>query len=117
MEISIQHTNAVCNGQNGTATATVTGGTIPYKAAWRKSGVAEASTDLLIYPRAGTYITTVTDANNCTVTAPSFTVTQPSGLILFSILIALYLHNKQLSTFNSKLKSPHAVLMVPLMLL
>ncbi len=75
-----------CNGQsNGTATATVSGGTTPYSFVW-SNGQSTASISALV---AGNYTVTVTDANNCrtianiniaepTVLAATVTVTPPS---------------------------------------
>ena len=60
------HTNVSCNnGSNGTATVTVTGGTLPYAYSWAPSGGTAATATGLT---AGTYIVTVTDANSCTKT-------------------------------------------------
>ena len=60
-------TDALCNGDFGSAELTVTGGTAPYE------------TDDLSILSAGSYSTIVTDANGCTVTL-DFEVTEPSLL-------------------------------------
>lgn len=48
-------------GNNGSATATVSGGTAPYLYSWSNGGSSPAITNLGI----GSYSVTVTDANNC----------------------------------------------------
>ncbi len=52
------------SGNNGTATATPTGGTSPYTYLWSTGGTSQTITGL----GAGTYTCTVTDANSCTAT-------------------------------------------------
>jgi gliding motility-associated-like protein len=53
--------NALCGNNNGTATATVTGGNAPYIYNWSNGG----STDIQNNLPAGTYSLQVKDANNC----------------------------------------------------
>jgi gliding motility-associated-like protein len=69
--------NVSCfNGNNGSATVTVTGGTGPYTISWTPSGgTATTATGLT----AGSYTVTVTDANGCSATA-NVTITQPALL-------------------------------------
>lgn len=69
--ISITNTPAACIGINdGTATASATGGTAPYTYAWNTSPVQNnAMATGLAY---GTHIVTVTDANGCFDTASVF---------------------------------------------
>ncbi|MBD3583985.1 SprB repeat-containing protein, partial [Flavobacterium selenitireducens] len=72
--------NVTCHGgANGFANVTVTGGTAPFTYLWNTTPVrtTAAATGLT----AGTYIVTVTDANNLTATR-SFTITEPNALIL-----------------------------------
>jgi large repetitive protein len=70
-------TNVNCFGNcNGSATATVTGGTGPYTYAWLPSGGNAATATGLC---AGTYTVNVTDANGCTGNRV-FTITQPPVL-------------------------------------
>ena len=72
-------TNVSCNGgNNGTATAIGTGGTLPYSYQW-PSSAGNQTTATATSLSAGTYTVTVTDANNCTSTA-SVTITQPSAV-------------------------------------
>ncbi len=67
-------TNVSCfGGNNGTATATVTGGTPPYSYLWSNGQVTNPAINLI----AGTYTVTVTDSNLCTVTA-SVIITEPA---------------------------------------
>jgi hypothetical protein len=75
LAITATGTNPTCNGTcNGTLTAnTATGGTAPYTYSWNGGlGAGQNKTGVC----AGTYIVTVTDANNCTATA-SVTITAP----------------------------------------
>ncbi len=69
-------TNVSCNGgNNGTATATATGGVAPYTYSWNTTPVQ--TTAAISNLTAGTYRVTVTDANNCVKTV-SVTVAQPA---------------------------------------
>ncbi|MFM2018299.1 MAG: hypothetical protein RL007_1955 [Bacteroidota bacterium] len=69
-------TNLVCNsGNNGTATATVSGGTPGYTYLWSNGG----TTPTIIGLAAGVYTYTVTDVNGCTSVA-STTITEPAAL-------------------------------------
>jgi len=66
--------NVSCNGGcNGTATATVSGGTPAYTYAWTPSGGTGATASGLC---AGTYTCTIHDANGCLITQ-TYTITQP----------------------------------------
>ncbi|RYY62988.1 MAG: hypothetical protein EOO05_00715 [Chitinophagaceae bacterium] len=73
MVVTALHTDVSCTGFfDGTASATVLGGTAPYTYNWSPSGGTGAvATGLEV----GTYTCTVTDANGCTVTA-SYTIGQ-----------------------------------------
>ncbi len=67
-------TNVSCYGQNdGSATVVVSGGVGPYSYSWSNG---QSGTSLSNLGR-GTYVVTVTDANNCTQTH-SFTITEPA---------------------------------------
>lgn len=71
-------TNVSCFGNtNGSATASVNGGTGPYTYSWNTSPVQTSATASNLAP--GTYVVTVTDANGCTGTA-SVTITTPPAL-------------------------------------
>ena len=69
--------NVSCNGGNdGSASVSGTGGTLPYTYAWPLGDTASIVTNL----SAGTHIATVTDASGCTDTS-SVTITEPNILI------------------------------------
>jgi PKD repeat protein len=67
-------TAAACNQSNGSATASVTGGTPGYSYLWSNGQTSATASGLA----AGTYTVTVTDASGCTTTA-SATVTSTGG--------------------------------------
>ncbi len=68
-----------CNaGTNGTATATIVGGTGPYTYAWLPSGGNAATGTNL---SAGIYTVTVTDAAGCSSVA-NVTITEPAAIVL-----------------------------------
>ncbi|HXC03276.1 MAG TPA: gliding motility-associated C-terminal domain-containing protein, partial [Bacteroidia bacterium] len=70
-------TNVACSGNtNGTATATVHGGTGAYTYSWTPSGGTAATASGLA---ANTYTCQITDANNCTL-SQTYTITAPSAL-------------------------------------
>jgi ELWxxDGT repeat protein len=69
-------TNVSCfGGNNGTASVSVAGGTLPYSYLWSNGATTQNINNLV----AGNYSVTVTDANGC-ITNSSYTVTQP-GLL------------------------------------
>ncbi|MBI2729439.1 MAG: T9SS type A sorting domain-containing protein [Sphingobacteriales bacterium] len=71
-------TNVSCfNGTNGTASVTVTGGTVPYTYSWSNGSSSQNISNLA----AGTYTVTVTDANGCTATSNT-SITQPSAIVI-----------------------------------
>lgn len=81
--VSIAKTDATCFGANdGTATATVSGGVAPYTYAWG-GGLTGQTVSVLL---AGNYIVTVTDANSCTSTA-NFVINQPTQIIIGSSVV------------------------------
>jgi Secretion system C-terminal sorting domain/SprB repeat len=74
---NVTATNATCYGsENGTATASATGGTAPYTILWSNASTAFALTGL----SAGTYTAVVTDANGCTANV-SVEISQPTLLV------------------------------------
>ncbi|MBI4649361.1 MAG: SprB repeat-containing protein, partial [Bacteroidia bacterium] len=71
-------TNVSCfSGNNGTATVTATGGTLPYTYLWTTTPAQ--TTDIANNLPAGNYSVTVTDNNTCKGTA-SVTITEPAVL-------------------------------------
>jgi hypothetical protein len=69
-------TDATCNGSlDGSATVTVSGGTVSYSFTWPSGGTAATETGLA----AGTYAVTITDANGCVTTATA-TINEPAVL-------------------------------------
>jgi gliding motility-associated-like protein len=66
--------NVSCfGGTNGILSAAITGGTMPYTYLWSNGGQTTSSANNLA---AGTYAVTITDANNCSITAPG-SITAP----------------------------------------
>ncbi len=75
---SILSTSTSCNaGTNGSSTVTATGGTSPYSYSWSPTGgIATIAGGL----SAGTYSTTITDANNCSYVISTI-INQPPPII------------------------------------
>jgi len=79
LNLTVNTASVTCfGGNNGSATATTTGGTSPYTYAWSSSG---GSTSAVAGLSAGTYSCTVTDANSCSA-VKAFTISTPSALLL-----------------------------------
>lgn len=70
-------------GNNGAITLTVTGGTAAYSYQWSTGAITQNISGLI----SGTYIVTVTDANNCVATT-SVQVTQPAAALSASISVS-----------------------------
>jgi gliding motility-associated-like protein len=76
LAVTVNTVNLTCNGIcNGSASTTVTGGTLPFTYSWNTGG----TTSGLINLCAGTYTVKVTDANGCSQISTG-SVTQPPGL-------------------------------------
>ena len=72
-------TPATCSQSNGTTSVTVNGGTVPYASyAWSPTGGNAATANNL---SGGNYNVTITDANNCVITATT-TIVQSSSFSL-----------------------------------
>lgn len=81
LTVSPTFTNVGCfGGNNGTATATPSGGTAPYTYLWMPGAFTTPSISGLSI---GTYTVTVTDSRGCTVTGTA-TITQPPILSITS---------------------------------
>jgi gliding motility-associated-like protein len=82
LTLALSKNNASCGGVcDGKATATLTGGTAPYKYVWSTGSTTTSAslTNTIIALCAGNYTVTVTDKNNCVKTA-NITVTEPAVL-------------------------------------
>lgn len=81
--VNTSKSDVSCNGlSNGTATASVSGGTTPYQYLWTPGNFITASITGLA---AGNYIVQVTDARNC-VAYDTVAVTQPPAVAINSII-------------------------------
>ncbi len=79
---SIVDSNVSCNTfSDGGATASATGGTMPYTYNWSNSAITASITGVV----AGTYSVTITDQNGCT-DSSSITITEPAVLVSASIV-------------------------------
>ena len=65
------------NDANGEIKIILSGGTLNYKISWTRNGTAYASTEDLSNLSPGTYVVTVSDANNCGPKTATFTITEP----------------------------------------
>ncbi len=101
--------NASCNGVcDGDATATITGGTIPYSYAWSNGATGSNTTNALC---AASYDVTVTDNNGCTTVQP-FSITEPPLLVITSTSATDALCNGDCNgtiTINSNLATGYSV--------
>jgi hypothetical protein len=78
---SITKTDALCFGEHGTATATVTGGTAPYTYQW-----SSGDTTQNISAPAGVYTVVINDVNGCG-SATSTVINQPQLLTVSTISV------------------------------
>jgi gliding motility-associated-like protein len=77
LSVSLSATDITCNAaNNGTLTATASGGTPNYTYAWSNPALSGANPSNIA---AGTYTVTVSDANNCTASA-TITIAEPPAL-------------------------------------
>jgi large repetitive protein len=77
---AILDSNISCNnGSDGGATASATGGTMPYTYTWSNSATTASITGVVV----GTYSVTITDANGC-IDSASIEITEPTSLIASS---------------------------------
>lgn len=106
---NIAVTNASCHGFcDGTATATVTGGTVPYSYTWSNGATGSNTTNGLC---AASYTLMVADANACSVTQP-FSITEPPLLVITSTSATDALCNGDCNgtiTINSPLATGYSI--------
>ncbi len=76
--ISLDGTDETCLDE-GSITASATGGILPYQYVWSNGGMTETISDLV----GGEYTVTVVDANNC-VTFANYTIGSPIDLVVSS---------------------------------
>jgi hypothetical protein len=92
LSISLNCVNITCFGdQDGHIVASVNGGTPGYSMVWSNTATGGSIANL----GPGTYIITVTDANNCTATA-SCNITQPPAVNIYYVgIVNLVCHGDQ----------------------
>jgi hypothetical protein len=77
VSVTASSTNITCKGStNGTASATVSGGTGPFTYSWSNGGNTASISGLA----AGTYTVDVTDSKGCTASSASTIVNEPSAI-------------------------------------
>lgn len=87
-DVTVTTNDANCGASNGSASATVSGGTAPYTYDWSEGSTMAFQNGLA----AGTYSVTVSDASGCSITS-NFTIgsgTVPGNLILNGTDVACY---------------------------
>ncbi|MFN8292427.1 MAG: hypothetical protein U0T72_01810 [Chitinophagales bacterium] len=81
LTLSVSTVNVLCNGDSGTASLTVSGGTGAYSYAWSNGASTSSISDV-----AGTYSVTVTDGNGCT-KVTSVTITEPTAIVVNATVV------------------------------
>jgi gliding motility-associated-like protein len=80
LNLTVTNTSVACNGgNNGTATAAITGGVGPYSYKWNTTPTQTTPTAINLV--AQTYLVTVTDANGCSIVQGT-NVASPQALVL-----------------------------------
>ena len=80
---TVVDSNVSCNGLiDGGATASATGGTMPYTYTWSNSATNASITGVA----AGTYTVSITDANGCGPDTATVTITEPAVLVAATVL-------------------------------
>jgi trimeric autotransporter adhesin len=77
LSVSATAVDAICTAANGSATATITGGTAPFSYLWNSAATDATLTSLT----SGSFSVTVTDANGCFNSASVTVNTNPSNLV------------------------------------
>src|SRR5262249_592580 len=80
LSIAFQHQDAACGQNNGSATATVTGGIPPYTYQWSTTPPQTPPTATCLGPR--TYLLTLTDSSGCFSATDSVVITDPGNMVL-----------------------------------
>ncbi len=75
--LGVSSNSIACFGGTAIITTTTTGGTAPYTYVWQTNS---SGTNTATYTT-GTYTMSATDANNCTTSVQSFTVSQPTASV------------------------------------
>ncbi|MBL4755737.1 MAG: T9SS type A sorting domain-containing protein, partial [Flavobacteriales bacterium] len=84
--VSVSSTNILCLGNDdGTATASVTGGTSPYTYLWNDPAAQTSATANGL--TVGTYSVIVTDAGGCVNTSSTVSVTEPSAILVSTSMV------------------------------
>jgi len=78
LNVTITSNNASCGNQDGSATASVSGGTVPYLYVWSNTNTSATAANLGY----GTYTLTVQDANSCIITATTAITETDAPIIL-----------------------------------
>jgi hypothetical protein len=76
---NVQNNVSCFGGNNGTATVTASGGTLPYSYNWSNGQTSTGASSTLSNLTAGNYTVTVSDAFNCQKTV-NFAITQPAQI-------------------------------------
>jgi hypothetical protein len=83
---TVSTTPVSCNGgSDGTADISISGGTTPYTFAWTGTGSYTSSVEDPSNLTAGTFSVTVTDANGCSATLGSISITEPAAAVVSGV--------------------------------
>ncbi|MBN2215134.1 MAG: gliding motility-associated C-terminal domain-containing protein [Bacteroidales bacterium] len=86
LSLLLNVTNLRCKQDNsGVVSLQVSGGTLPYEYSWIGPDGFTATTEDLVNVASGNYAVTVTDANNCTQTAPPVFVNEPEEFLYVEV--------------------------------
>lgn len=86
LSLTMAYTNVTCNGFcNGSATATVNGGSAPYTYNWTPVLGVVTTSNIATNICAGTYGLTVTDANGCSISENGWAITEPVVFVIDAV--------------------------------